>query len=195
MKRLAICALLFTAAFFSAKSQTDSASKVDIKPGTKLVYDVNANGNKYQFVVTVKNLGNGITFDWTMTTPDNLSGTVEMTPGALDTAHALYNFFTGGMTKLADQTSVWVSTSVWKDIHDEDEMTDLKLDSETEDSFIRFAMPDGYATTYKGTPATMASSELRSLFTDNVITVWENEKFPIILKMNLGWTIELREIK
>lgn len=193
MKQIAICAVLFLAVFTTGKCQADSA--VNIKPGTQLVYDVNANGNKYQFIVTVKNLGKGITFDWTMTTPDNLSGTLEMTPGALDSAHALYNFFTGGMTQLTNQTSVWVSKSVWDDIHDEDEMTDLKVDDETDDSFIRFAMPDGYATTYKNTSTTMACSELRSLFTDNVITVWENEKFPIILKMNLGWTIELREIK
>lgn len=193
MKQIAICAVLFLAVFTTGKCQADSA--VNIKPATKLIYDVNANGNKYQFIVTVKNLGNGVTFDWTMTTPDNLSGTVEMTPGALDSAHALYNFFTGGMTKLTSQTSVWLSKSVWNDIHDEDEMTDLKLDDETDDSFIRFAMPDGYAVNFKGAVSTVPCSELRSLFTDNVITVWENEKFPIILKMNLGWTIELREIK
>src|SRR5207249_1025986 len=54
-----------------------------MKPGTVLTYDVNAKDKKYQFIVTVKKLGDDIAFDWKMTDPINKNGTVSMSPEAV----------------------------------------------------------------------------------------------------------------
>lgn len=194
MKQLLLIAFSL-AIFAAAKAQTpDGENKVQIKEGTKLVYDVNAQGSQYQFIVTVKRLKEGVGFDWEMTAPVNKKGIVEMTPEALQSATALMNYFTGGDLKLTDQTTVWVSKAVWTDMHDEDEMTDIVLDSEETETFLRFDGDKKYAAKYNGSTVNLTVSDLKSLLTDNVITVWENENFPIILSMNLGWTIKLKEI-
>jgi hypothetical protein len=79
-------------------------------------------------------------------------------------------------------------------MHDEDEMTDIVLDSEDTETFLRFDGDKPYTAINKGSTVNLTVSELKSLLSDNVITVWENEKFPIILSMSLGWTIKLKEI-
>lgn len=185
----ALCSLLV-----SSYAQTSQNGKVSLKVGSKLVYDVSSNNTNYQFIITIKKLENGITFDWQMTDPINKKGTVEMSKEATENATSLFNYFTSGITKLTDKTSVWMSQDVWKDMRDDDEMVMLSIDDQEETAFFR---EDGevYKTTQNGTAIELKTSTLRSLIDTQSITIWENEAFPIILKMDLGWTIELKEIK
>ena len=45
-----------------------------IKPGTKLIYAVEAGAEKYDFIVTVKALVPALVFDWEMTNDKKSSG-------------------------------------------------------------------------------------------------------------------------
>ena len=81
-----------------------------IKPGTKLIYGVEAGEQKYDFIVTVKALVPALVFDWEMTNDKKSSGTITHTAAAMISANTLYNYFSGGAKTLDDNTlSVWIS--------------------------------------------------------------------------------------
>lgn len=197
MKALLLFTALLLANFGTTFSQSPApaeSSEVVIKVGTVLVYEVNNEGKKYQFIVTVKKLEQGITFDWQMTAPINIKGTLEMPEEAVENADGLFNYFTAGNTKLTTQTSVWISRLMWTEMHSEDEMVAISLDGGEPIGFFRES-GENYSTQNMGSAVQLKTSVLKSLSDAETITVWENEKFPIILKMYLGWTIELKEIK
>ncbi len=197
MKNIALFFVCLIGLVYTANAQGEPASDgtpTQITVGTQLIYEVNTATAKYQFIVTVKKLDDGITFDWKMTAPINKKGTVVMAEEAVENAAGLFNYFATDTAKLTDQTSVWISRTMWREMHNEDEMVLISLDNGEATGFFR---EDGEAhkITYKGKPLDMKVSNLKSLTDTQTITVWENEKFPIILKMDLGWTIELKEIK
>ena len=108
MKKITILSALLIASIF-AFSQLKLETLV--KPGTKLVYAVEAGSKKYDFIVTVKKLS-PLVFDWKMTDPVNTSGTIIHTAKAMISANTMYNFFSPGSKKLDDKTmSVWLSKS------------------------------------------------------------------------------------
>lgn len=197
MKNIALFFVCLIGLVNTVNAQGEPASDgtpAQITVGTQLIYEVNTATAKYQFIVTVKKLDDGITFDWKMTAPINKKGTVVMAEEAVENAAGLFNYFATDTAKLTDQTSVWISRTMWREMHNEDEMVLISLDNGEATGFFR---EDGEAhkITYKGKPLDMKVSNLKSLTDTQTITVWENEKFPIILKMDLGWTIELKEIK
>ena len=81
-----------------------------VKPGTKLIYAVEAGAQKYDFIVTVKALVPALIFDWEMTNDNKNAGTITHTATAMMAANTLYNYFTPGAKTLDDNTlSVWLS--------------------------------------------------------------------------------------
>jgi hypothetical protein len=82
-----------------------------VKPGSKLIYEVEEHGQVYNFIVTVKDL-KGTSFDWEMTAPVNKKGRIDHTTKALKSGNVLFNYFTSGPKNLDDKTtSVWLSTA------------------------------------------------------------------------------------
>lgn len=189
-----MCILAFAKGLNAQTEPATDGTAAQITVGTQLVYEVTTASAKYQFIVTVKKLDDGITFDWKMTAPINKKGTVVMAEEAVENATGLFNYFATDTARLNDQTSVWISRTMWREMHNEDEMVLISLDNGEATGFFR---EDGEAhkISFKGKPLDMKVSNLKSLTDTQTITVWENEKFPIILKMDLGWTIELKEIK
>lgn len=193
MKKIVLLFIALCTFAYIGSAQTANDA-VTIKVGTQLVYDVVTPNASYQFIITIKKLTDGVTFDWQMTAPMNKKGTIEMTKEATETATELYNYFTGGTVQLTDKTSVWVSQEVWNDMHDEDEMAMISIDGQEDAGFFRENGED-YKVKYNGSNTTLKTSQLSSLTDTRTITVWENQNFPIILSMDLGWTITLKEIK
>ena len=85
-----------------------------IKPGTKLIYAVEANEQKYDFIVTVKALAPALIFDWEMTDRVNNNGTITHTSTAMISANTMYNYFAPGSEILSDDMiSVWLSKNTF----------------------------------------------------------------------------------
>jgi len=85
-----------------------------VKPGTKLIYAVEANGEKYDFIITVKALLPALVFDWQMTNDANSNGTITHTAQAMISANTMYNYFAPGQKTLGDDMiSVWLSKNSW----------------------------------------------------------------------------------
>lgn len=166
-----------------------------IKPGTVLTYDVSSGGKNYQFVATITKLGNEISFDWKMTAPVNKSGSVNMNAAAVSSADALFNYFSGGVSNLDKETSVWISKKLFNDIAAKAEAP-IKVNGAADTATTMSNTISEFNFNLNGNLVAIPGWELEGgsdiKYTIDVI---ESVKFPIIYRMDLGWTIQLSEIK
>ena len=158
-----------------------------LKVGSKYVYEVDFNGSKYDFIVEVRSLEMGMKFKYLMTNDSRTGGMVSISPSALAEAHALNNYFTGGEMRLKDKTTVWVSQAVY---------TEFKAGSTSVNTGVGFE-----TLTLKSTEKMVVSfrgkdKKVKALYgeTDQGNKFWilDDEKNPLILKMDLGWTISIK---
>ncbi|HWB24828.1 MAG TPA: hypothetical protein VG738_05080 [Chitinophagaceae bacterium] len=205
MKRLCLFACVLLVITAQAQVKLENI----VKPGTKLIYAVTANGNEYNFIVTVNNL-KGTSFSWQMTAPANIAGSITHTAKALASANAMYNFFEPGDKKLDDQSlSVWISQRCFnqfdkhtgkpitmyldgpgKDAQDMGTYTgslplEVTIDGKTDTIYEELVKPlimtgNGYS----------PSEENEDFF-----TFYGSASFPIILRMRLSFSIVLKEIQ
>ncbi len=197
MKKL-LPLLLFTLTAFFANSQNISDLETfekAIKPGTVLTYDVSSAGKNYKFIVTIKTLGSEIAFDWKMTEPINKSGSVVMSANAVSKADALFNYFSGGVSNLDKETSVWISKKLFDDISAKAEAP-IKVNGVADTATVMSNTISEFNFNLNGNLVAVPGWELQGgsdiKYTIDVI---ESTKFPIITRMDLGWTIQLSEIK
>ena len=166
-----------------------------IKPGTVLTYDVSSAGKNYKFIVTIKSLGNEIAFDWKMTEPVNKSGSVVMSANAVAKADALFNYFNGGASNLDKETSVWISKKLFDDISAKAEAP-IKVNGAADTATVMSNTISEFNFNLNGNLVAVPGWELQGgsdiKYTIDII---ESTKFPIITRMDLGWTIQLSEIK
>lgn len=202
MKHYFFYAALLVASLSSQAGIVKSIKLEDVvKPGTKLIYEVNTGSSKYNFIVTIKDL-KGTSFDWEMTNSSHMKGSITHTATALRSATKMYNYFNSGAKTLDDETlSVWLSQDVLTtltsgktakiDMHDATDPPQEMASSSSGTSVVRL---DGEE---------VAISQKRADLTKNADAayrgdyfIFNNSKaFPLILTMSAGFTIELKEVK
>lgn len=175
-----------------------------IKIGAKMVYAVVNGDQKYDFIVTVKQFSPDLVFDWEMTAPVSTKGTITIPQKDMQHAMAFYNYFSPGSLILDGETSVWLSNDQFNQIKN-NRYGIFKLDGkggkETPMKVIRNTpgMPIPVITPIvNGKPMTLNTIYLNNgILGDNIreVVLLDSKDFPIIVKMNLGWTITLKEIK
>ncbi|MCW5907531.1 MAG: hypothetical protein KIS94_06720 [Chitinophagales bacterium] len=194
-----LCSLLFLFCTFpslSAQNISDLENfEKAMRPGTVLTYDVNMGGKQYQFIATLKKAGSETAFDWKMTEPVNKSGTVNMSASAVKNADALFNYFTGGVSNLEKETSVFISQKVFDEVAANAEAM-LKVNG-AEDTATRMSNTiSEFNFNLNGSLVAVPGWELEGGSEIRYkISVIESRRFPLIANMNLGWTINLSEIK
>ncbi len=193
---LTIILSAFTVFVLSAQNVSDLESfEKAMKPGTVLTYDVDAGGKKYQFIATVTKLGDEIAFDWKMTEPVSKTGNVLMSANAVSKAGALFNYFTGGESKLDNETSVFISRKVFNDVSSTSS-ADVRINGASDTVTVMSNTISEFSFNLNGNLVSVPGWELQGggevKYTVNVI---ESFKFPLIFSMNLGWTIQLTEVK
>ncbi len=165
---------------------------------TTYVYEVDYYGIKYDFIVTVKSLSDGITFDYEMTNAAKTKGTIIMTKEALENAVNQYNHFQGGEKKLTDATTVWVSKKVFNDLVEKGEAV-ISPDGGKTMVTIGGATPlhDFTMHNAKSDEKMDDISHIYAESEDGKIKyrIHMSEYHPLILKMDLGWTITLKELR
>ena len=176
-----------------------------IKPGTKLIYGVEAGEQKYDFIVTVKALMPALVFDWEMTNDKKSSGTITHTTAAMISANTLYNYFSGGAKTLDDNTlSVWISKNSFNSLTKGTKSVMLKMN--TNETPKKMGVTEEDAKELKilvnGEKETVEEFTAKDLNALNApaeeqvyFTFAKNAKMPIILRMNNGFYIALKEIK
>ncbi|MFH1531644.1 MAG: hypothetical protein ABIK09_13035 [Pseudomonadota bacterium] len=196
MKRIAMFALILalipTLAFAGAPPEKVEAAPSWYKVGTVMTWGVDAHGQQYDFVVTLKKLDAEIEFDWEMTAPVNRKGSVRMTEIALLSATKQHNRFSAGPLTLADKTTVWVSQAVLKQYRAK--LIEHDLDT---GSGPKIFLPEEEDTSYKATiDGTETEFKLLHLKGENEhLWILDNLAAPVIFKMDLGWKIWLKSVK
>lgn len=180
--------------FFIAFSTLLFAQKNDaswLKKCTGLTYHINYNAIEYDFKIDSIKATNDISFQWKMSDPMNYTGKVKILKQALDTSTALYNFFADSSNiTLDNKTTVWVSKKVYKAIK---KGGSIKIDAGLGREKLTFksnekisAMVNGSNKSFEVLYATTESG--------NKFWILDDPSNPIIMKMYLGWTIEIKEI-
>lgn len=166
-----------------------------MKPGTVLTYDINKEEKKYQFIVTLKKLGDEIAYDWKMTDPVNKTGTVAMNVNAVAKAEAFFNNYTGGEAKLDKETSVFISKKMFNNVSSAAQAS-IKLNGAGDTATAMSNTISEFNFNLNGNLVAVPGWELQGgSEIKYTLDVLESVKFPLIVRMDLGWTMQLSEIK
>lgn len=193
--------LLFTVATFAQAN-----IQALVKPGTKLIYAVEANEQRYDFIVTVKKLTPAVEFDWEMTESASGKGSIIHTPEAMLTGNTMYNYFSPGIKKLDDQTlSVWLSKSTFAALKKEGKGGMMKMNTDaplrkmgtySEEEHELKVTIDGEKETIEEELVAELNDEGAPVAKDETFfSFFDSAKLPIILRMRNGFYIVLKEIK
>ncbi len=180
------------------KNEDGSVETYDIQKGDKLVYQVKAGGSEYEFIVTLNNPGsNALDFNYEMTNTNNTRGHVTISNEAKSSATKYVNFFRGGEMKLTDACTVWLSDKNFSDMAQG--RTTMQLDNHAAETFYS---PDENEVSM---PVKIKNQKkyIQGFFINNAAdgkgtqTLYINNISgnALILKMDLGWSIELKEIR
>ena len=193
--------LLFTAATFAQ----DNLQAL-VKPGTKLIYAVQANEQRYDFIVTVTKLTPAVEFDWEMTESASGKGSIIHTPEAMLTGNTMYNYFPPGIKKLDDQTlSVWLSKSTFSALKKEGKGAMMKMNTDDhlkkmgtyseEESELQVII-DGEKETIEEELVAELNVEGAPVAKEEIFfSFFDSAKLPINLRMRNGFYIALKEVK
>ncbi len=175
-----------------------------IKPGAKLFYAVEANGQKYDFIVTVKALTPALVFDWEMTDRADNKGTITHTAAAMLSANTMYNYFSPGVKTLDDNTtSVWLSKNTFAGLMKAGKGVMVKMNvGETPKKMGTYTGNNEMEILVNGEKETIEEELSKELndegmptMDDSFFTFYNSAKMPVILRMRNGFYIALKEIK
>ncbi|MCK9612454.1 MAG: hypothetical protein PHR81_09430 [Bacteroidales bacterium] len=173
-------------------SQQENKSENWLKTGSKLTYHLLNISKEYDFVITDLVMDNNIAFTWNMTAPANSSGKVKMFYGAIDTANKIVNYFSNGSSQnMVNKTTVWLSRKVYKKIKSESPTTLIIDDTEEIVNFIR---NEKYPITVDGAKLDYDVMVAESA-TGSKFWILDNPQYPLIIKMELAFTIDLRSVE
>lgn len=181
------------------KNNDGSTETYNIKKGDKLVYAVDAFGSKYDFIVTVNNQSpkKGIDFNYEMTNDKNTKGHVKISGEAKRKATKYVNYFGGGNLNMVDACTVWLSDKNFADMPLK--KTIMQMDKNSPETFyLPIENEVNPVVKIKG-----ENKKLDGFIINNAAdgkgnkTLWINNvsSNSLILKMELGFSIQLVEIK
>lgn len=199
-KKILLHALLMISTFSFAQVTLESL----VKPGTKLIYAVDAGEQKYDFIVTIKVLVPALVFDWQMTDPINTNGTITHTATAMIAANTMYNYFSPGTKTLDDNSiSIWLSKNTLAGLMKQNKGIMMKMNTGdaskkmgtyTDNKELKIIV-NGEKETVDEEMAKELNAEGQPAGDDIFFTFYKSAKMPIILRMRNGFSITLKEIK
>lgn len=176
-----------------------SASSYNINRGDKLVYHVSFGEKEYDFIVTINDAGyeKGVDFNFEMTAPVNKKGHVTISGKARAESSRYINYFSGGELNLTDACTVWLTNKNFSEMPEK--KTIMTLDDGSPEVFYRPEKDDvNLVVNVKGKKMKIDGFSINNAAdgTGNE-TLWINNisSNSLILRMDLGWTIELKEIR
>lgn len=197
---------LFTACLFSfnvllaqvnLEKELASSNSLEVKEGMTLVYGANYYGNEFDINFHIKSLNHQVVFDYDGTGGRDNSGTIIMAEKALEMARAQDNYYhDGGKKNLENQTTIWVSKLVFNKLVSQGEVS-----ISTDGGASQVRLMDGVIQhDFPITNVENAETNISCIYAataDEKVKYWVslNEDNPIILRMEMGWSIWLKEVK
>lgn len=179
MKQLFVCVLLLSSLFCEAQ--------IHPQVGDKFIYNVTANGESYDFTIVLKSLKPEISFAWQMSNEKESYGKLTIGAAAFANSNKLYNYFSTGDIRLSDMTSVVLSKAVMSKLRKTEE-ADL-YDGKTKYHFTSNGR-DGMSYTLNNEDVQSDALYLAAPG-KNYLTVLDDPNFPLIMSMEIGWSIRL----
>jgi hypothetical protein len=177
-------------------SKAHSQTAFYLQEGDRLFYDVIANEQVYTFSVDIIKLDSTISFSWSMSPPINKSGYITISENALKNAKQYMNQFAGGTKDLDQESSVFMSDANFNELAN---TNTTKMDMGEGNSGEWFNNgSDNYGFIWKGSDvnpnAYYTKLEKSKSWDSRNIVVLAEGPFHLILRMNLGWSIQLKEV-
>lgn len=166
-----------------------------MKPGTQLTYEVSADSQHYNLVVTIKKLGSEVAFDWKTDEPDNKSGSISLWVSAVANATAINNKFKPGESKADNETVLVLSKKLFNDIA-ANAQAPIKLNGANDTATIMSNTISEFNFDLDSTLVAVPGWELQGGPGNKyTIDVFESGKFPFIYKIDFGWSMILTKLK
>ena len=178
----------------------DGPCTFNILKGDTLVYEVNASGKNYNFLVVPNKFdANTVAdFNWITTAPENKAGHVTISTQALTTGKKYLPSLPAGELKMTDASSIWLTAINFKEITKG--QTSLSFDSGQPETFTS---PETDAVTipvnYKGKQLSLEGFAMQNKAEGQpdrkelwVLNISNNL---LIIKMDIGWTMQLKEVR
>ncbi|MBK9327897.1 MAG: hypothetical protein IPM95_01005 [Sphingobacteriales bacterium] len=178
-------------------SSTTSAyisPKQILRKGTKLVYDVNYSGTQYECTVTMNEESDSYNFDWKISSPENKSGSINVSKIALENANSLFSNFSGGKIQLKDECCFLLSRKMFNALKGNGS---IEIFTDKKDGVLTiFGNPYNHTQTigYQNNFSNEFECRTVSDGGDFQITYVNDENFPLIIEMNLGMKMKLKSI-
>ncbi len=202
MKKLTTISLvLLLAVLFCAPAAIAGTSlKLDketyLKAGTKLVYAIERDGKKYDLNIQILGLTPDVRFRWDMTAPMNKNGIMTLMPDARESAGGIITNLGEGMVNLHDLTAIWLSNTLMDKIKNAGGIL-MTVDGNALACKVMHDTPSPLQVLIDGKDAQLSTITIHNGMTDatkKTITVLDSKDFPIIVQMNMGWTMTLKSI-
>jgi hypothetical protein len=167
-------------------------STFQVKPGDILVYTASNNGENYDFIVRVKKYGSTINFDYEMPQKGSKAN-VNIQSTAVDAAGKYSSDFGTTNHDFNNQSSIWLSKRNYEDLASDGE---TKMDfGGGEQTFVR-GNSGILKINYKG------KEKILTVYNVNAkegagkhLMVLSEANNPLIVMMDVGWKITLKEVR
>jgi hypothetical protein len=172
-------------------------NSLEIKEGMTLVYGMDYFGKKADVYFHIKSLNHQVVFDYEGTGERKNSGTIIMAEKALEMARAQDNYYhEGGKKNLENQTTIWVSKLVFDKLVSQGEVSISTDGGASQVRLIDGVVQHNFPIVNVENTETNVSC-IYAATSDEKVKYWVsmNEDNPVILRMEMGWSIWLKEVK
>lgn len=182
------------------KNEDGGSATEPLKQGDQLVYAVKSHGTEYDFIVTLNkyNSEDGIDFNYEMTNEAHTSGHVVISADAKYNARKYINFFKGGELTLTDAITVWMSGIAFSEMPEK--KTIMTFDNEETPETMYRPENDEVAPiiNFRGKPVAVDAFIINNAPDGKGSkTMWVAgiSSGPLIVKLDFGWSVLLKEIR
>lgn len=197
-KLLIACGILM---FSSCHSKMVSVQKgapelIVVDKGYQLNYNLASGGERYQFIVEVKEMKPNINFDYTLSMKKPVKGNMTLTQKAREEARYMRNYFSKGKHVLPDSMlTVWLSRSIYQDLVSTGKCKLSDGESYGKLEAYQLLGYEKFNTEINGEPVVLDVLRIKGLEgKKSEFLILKNPTNPLIIKMNVGWEISLKEI-
>ncbi len=168
-----------------------------LNKGDKLIYDVRHKGDLYYYTVEILECGPKYIYRWEMGEPKNKKGSVEIKTKAMNQAMKITTRVKPDEHLiLEDACILWISKALLKALVN-NMQPEITIDG-TAGNKMALLQKTNFSFRYKGAALTseiLEVSNQQKFFDLKQFSVLNNPDNPLIVKLNMGFTAELIEIK
>lgn len=195
---LLLCGLLSLFACKNTKTTTSSSqSNQYFKYGknTLLKFRVNYSGSDYQLKVKLRSYGDSCNFLFSMTNDSRTEGSVAISKKAMESANGHDNFFYSGHKELQQKTTVWMSRQSYNELKSSGKTYVVPAYRDTVN--LQVTAVEKISINIDDKPVMLPVIKAKGTSKSGEKEYWilDDPKFPLIMYMNLGWTVQLESIR